>query len=106
MNARTSSRTGGAAPRAVAAYDAEGSNAIKHSSNAMRPGTASSIGFGPREWYHRGPSHRRRACLCQRRPMMYPLFRPLLFTLDPETAHEVAFVGLDAAARLGIARVF
>jgi dihydroorotate dehydrogenase len=37
--------------------------------------------------------------------MLYPLFRPLLFSLDPETAHDVAFSGLDAAARLGVARL-
>ena len=30
--------------------------------------------------------------------MLYPLFRPLLFALDPETAHDVAFAALDAAA--------
>lgn len=36
---------------------------------------------------------------------LYPLFRPLLFTLDPETAHEIAFDGLDVAAGLGVARL-
>ena len=36
--------------------------------------------------------------------MIYPFFRPLLFTLDPETAHDMAFASLDVAARLGIAR--
>jgi dihydroorotate dehydrogenase len=35
--------------------------------------------------------------------MLYQLFRPLLFSLEPETAHQIAFDGLDAAARLGIA---
>ena len=35
--------------------------------------------------------------------MSYPLFRPLLFALDPETAHDVTFGTLDAAARLGLA---
>jgi dihydroorotate dehydrogenase len=34
--------------------------------------------------------------------MMYPFFRPFLFAFDPETAHEMAFASLDAAARLGI----
>ncbi len=34
--------------------------------------------------------------------MIYPFFRPLLFTLDPETAHDMAFASLDVAARLGI----
>ncbi len=34
--------------------------------------------------------------------MIYPFFRPLLFTLDPETAHDMAFASLDIAARLGI----
>jgi dihydroorotate dehydrogenase len=34
--------------------------------------------------------------------MLYPLLRPLLFKLDPETAHELAFAGLDAATVLGI----
>jgi dihydroorotate dehydrogenase len=37
--------------------------------------------------------------------MLYPLFRPLLFTLDPETAHDVAFAGLDAAAACGVAQL-
>src|SRR5438132_3845648 len=32
--------------------------------------------------------------------MLYPLARPLLFALDPETAHALAFRALDAAARL------
>jgi dihydroorotate dehydrogenase len=36
--------------------------------------------------------------------MMYPLFRPFLFALDPETAHEMTFASLDAAARLGLAK--
>src|SRR5260221_9867538 len=30
--------------------------------------------------------------------MLYPALRPLLFTLDPETAHDLTLVGLDAAA--------
>ncbi len=33
---------------------------------------------------------------------MYPLIRPLLFQLDPETAHRVTFTGLRLAQRLGI----
>ena len=37
--------------------------------------------------------------------MLYPLFRPFLFALDPEAAHHAAFAGLDAAARVGIARL-
>jgi dihydroorotate dehydrogenase len=37
--------------------------------------------------------------------MLYPLFRPLLFALDPETAQEVAFAGLDAATSLGVAQL-
>jgi dihydroorotate dehydrogenase len=37
--------------------------------------------------------------------MLYPLFRPLLFALDPETAHEVTFAALDRAARLGVAKL-
>ncbi|MHB8493716.1 MAG: quinone-dependent dihydroorotate dehydrogenase [Casimicrobiaceae bacterium] len=36
---------------------------------------------------------------------LYPLFRPLLFAVDPELAHEIAFAGLDAAAKSGIARL-
>lgn len=35
--------------------------------------------------------------------MLYPLFRPLLFSLDPETAHDVAFGGLHVVAKLGVA---
>ena len=38
--------------------------------------------------------------------MLYALARPLLFALDPETAHDVVFAGLDAAARYGIAKAF
>ena len=34
--------------------------------------------------------------------MIYPFFRPLLFALDPETAHDMAFASLDVAAKLGI----
>ncbi len=37
--------------------------------------------------------------------MLYPLFRPLLFTLDPETAHDVAFAALDAAVACGAAQL-
>jgi dihydroorotate dehydrogenase len=36
---------------------------------------------------------------------LYPLFRPLLFAADPERAHALAFSGLDAAARMGIAQL-
>ena len=39
-------------------------------------------------------------------PMFYPLLRPLLFALDPETAHDAAFAGLDAATACGAARAF
>jgi dihydroorotate dehydrogenase len=35
--------------------------------------------------------------------MSYPLLRPLLFALDPETAHELAFDSLDFAARMHVA---
>src|SRR2546430_14706754 len=38
-------------------------------------------------------------------PMLYPLFRPLLLALDPETAHELTLAGLDAAASLGVAQL-
>ena len=34
-------------------------------------------------------------------PMHYSLIRPLLFSLDPETAHRVTFKTLEAARRLG-----
>ena len=37
--------------------------------------------------------------------MIYPFLRPLLFMLDPETAHDVAFSSLDVAAKFGIAPV-
>ena len=37
--------------------------------------------------------------------MLYPLFRPLLFALDPETAHDAAFASLDTAAACGVARL-
>ena len=35
----------------------------------------------------------------------YPLFRPLLFALDPEAAHDATFRALDAAAHLGLAQI-
>jgi len=38
--------------------------------------------------------------------MIYPFFRPLLFTLDPETAHDLAFTSLDAATKCGLAKAF
>jgi len=34
---------------------------------------------------------------------LYPFFRPALFALDPETAHDAAFRSLDLAARCGVA---
>jgi dihydroorotate dehydrogenase len=37
---------------------------------------------------------------------MYPLLRPFLFALDPETSHDMVFAALDAAARVGLARAF
>jgi dihydroorotate dehydrogenase len=37
--------------------------------------------------------------------MLYPLFRPLLFALDPEAAHELALASLDAASATGVARL-
>ena len=35
--------------------------------------------------------------------MLYQAFRPALFALEPESAHELAFGSLDLAARLGVA---
>ncbi len=70
------------------------------------------------EWYHRARfAHAARAGRSvvgsgggpnALHPMhrLYPLFRPLLFAADPESAHEIAFAGLDAAARTGIAQLF
>ncbi|QDQ27285.1 quinone-dependent dihydroorotate dehydrogenase [Chitinimonas arctica] len=37
--------------------------------------------------------------------MLYPLLRPLLFALEPETAHKFTFAGLEALHALGFARV-
>ena len=37
--------------------------------------------------------------------MLYPFVRPLLFKLDPETAHGATLAALDAAALAGIARL-
>ena len=37
---------------------------------------------------------------------LYPFARPFFFALDPETAHDLAFAGLDHAARFGLARLF
>ncbi len=34
--------------------------------------------------------------------VLYPFFRPLVFALDPETAHDAAFRALDWSARLGL----
>ena len=36
---------------------------------------------------------------------LYPLFRPLLFAVDPEAAHEIVFSALDSATALGVARL-
>ena len=36
---------------------------------------------------------------------LYPLARPFLFALDPETAHDIVFAGLDRAAALGLAQL-
>lgn len=38
-------------------------------------------------------------------PKLYPLFRPLLFAVEPETAHEIAFRALDSAAAMGVAQL-
>ena len=35
----------------------------------------------------------------------YPFARSFLFALDPETAHDLAFAGLDRAAKLGLAQL-
>jgi dihydroorotate dehydrogenase len=37
--------------------------------------------------------------------MLYSLFRPLLFSLEPEVAHSLAFDTLDIAARAGLGRL-
>jgi dihydroorotate dehydrogenase len=36
---------------------------------------------------------------------LYPFARHLLFALDPETAHDIAFAGLDRAAKAGLASI-
>src|SRR5882724_12843737 len=36
---------------------------------------------------------------------LYPLFRPLFFTADPEAAHGIVLRGLDGAAALGVAQL-
>lgn len=36
--------------------------------------------------------------------LLYPLARPFLFALDPETAHELTFSALDRAAQLHVAQ--
>ena len=35
---------------------------------------------------------------------LYPLFRPLLFAVDPERAHRIVLTALDAAAKAGLAQ--
>src|SRR5205823_13769446 len=47
-----------------------------------------------RGWYHRAEKWGRK--------VIYPFVRPLLFALDPETAHGMTLATLDAAARLGL----
>jgi dihydroorotate dehydrogenase len=37
--------------------------------------------------------------------VLYPLFRPLAFALDPETAHDAALRALDWSARFGVPRL-
>jgi len=37
--------------------------------------------------------------------MLYSLFRPLLFALDPEAAHDATFAALDVAAKTGLAQI-
>jgi dihydroorotate dehydrogenase len=37
--------------------------------------------------------------------MLYPLLRPLLFCMSPETAHKATFAGLEALHAVGFARV-
>jgi dihydroorotate dehydrogenase len=37
--------------------------------------------------------------------MLYPLLRPMLFALDPETAHDTVFASLDAATACGVAQL-
>ena len=34
--------------------------------------------------------------------MLYTLLRPLLFKLDPESAHRVTFNGIELARKLGL----
>jgi len=36
---------------------------------------------------------------------LYPLFRPLLFAVDPERAHRLVLTGLDAATKAGLAQL-
>ncbi len=36
---------------------------------------------------------------------LYPMLRPLLFSLEPETAHEVTLKLLNLAHRSGLARL-
>jgi dihydroorotate dehydrogenase len=37
--------------------------------------------------------------------MLYPFLRPLLFTLDPETAHRLSFSALDQTHKLGLLKL-
>ena len=48
---------------------------------------------------------RRRPAVALSLAMLYSLFRPLLFALDPEAAHDATFKGLDLAAKLGVAQI-
>ena len=129
MNARTSARVALTRRRrqrqGAAAGDADAVSRTAMSSAAngrTKWDEPDGIGQGSctQRWYHRDAFHRQRAAqprdlaIRERggptgpwsapRAMIYPLFRPLLFALDPETAHEMTFAGLDLAARCGAAQ--
>ena len=114
MKARTSSRAGyggrtsagaGLAGRACAKAGAHATRAqAANAATARRSSTGETGGRRGREVRRDGIIARasRRA---QGRPaaMLYPLLRPFLFSLDPETAHTLAFGSLDVAARCHLA---
>jgi dihydroorotate dehydrogenase len=60
-------------------------------------------------WYHRAAARfdrkTKKAASHSLMRSLYPLFRPLLFALDAETAHETTLAALDVAASSGIARL-
>ena len=102
-----------AAPRpAPAARSSNAASPTARRRDGMAGGTRGEtrgpVGDGA-EWYHctvapQSPSRPVSPGVAPPIPMLYQAFRPALFALDPESAHELAFGSLDLAAQLGVAK--